>query len=309
VKDDATDPTRTVANVRGLAAEGVVAVVGGCGTGSAVAAAPVLNQLKVPFIGPVAAADVLYEPVLPYVFSIYPAYNLQLSALTAEAIASGDIKSVALVATERPGWEKVEADVEAAATDGGATFLGAESSALGTTDFTADAVKIASEKPDLLVSHLGVAEASRMLIALDAQGFMPKAVVVDSAQASEAFVEPGGYLAAGRLGMVSTVPLPDADAASECVDALNAAGVDVTSFALQGCSQAQVFAAGVKAAGDEVTRETLREALETLDNVDDTILPPWGFSAEDHLALDSMYVFGVDGKEMVDTGETVDLAR
>src|SRR5437764_14185417 len=53
VKDDATDPTRTVANVRGLAADKVVAIVGGCGTAAAVAAAPVLNALKVPFIAPV----------------------------------------------------------------------------------------------------------------------------------------------------------------------------------------------------------------------------------------------------------------
>jgi len=308
VKDDATDPTRTVANVRGLAADGVVAVVGGCGTAAAVAAAPVLNSLKVPYIGPVAAADVLYTPVQPYVFSIYPAYNLQLAALTADAIASGDVSSVALVATERPGWENVEADVKAAAAEGGAEYVGTESSALGTTDFTADAVKIAREKPDLLVSHLGIAEASRMLKALDAQGFLPKVMVVDSAQTSEAFVDPGGYLVAGRIKMVSVVPLPDAESARPCVDALEAAGVVVSSFALQGCAQAQVFTTAVEKAGDEVTRESVREALETFDNQGGTVLPPLSFSADNHLGISSMYEFGIEGKKMVDAGKAVDLA-
>jgi ABC-type branched-subunit amino acid transport system substrate-binding protein len=245
---------------------------------------------------------------MPYVFSIYPAYNLQLAALTADALSTGDVKSVALVATERPGWEQVQADVKAAAIKGGATFLGTQSSALGTTDFTADAVKIARDKPDLLVSHLGIAESSRMLKALDAQGFLPKHIVVDSAQTSEAFVQPGGYLAAGRIKMVSTVPLPTAPSAGPCVEALKAAGVAVSSFALQGCSQAQVFTAAVKKIEGEVTRESVRTALENLHNEKDTILPPLTFSTNNHLGLSSLYVFGVEGKDMIDTGKTVELA-
>jgi len=307
VKDDATDPTRTVANVRGLAADKVVAIVGGCGTAAAVAAAPVLNAMKVPFIAPVAAGDVLYTPVQPYVFSIYPAYNLQLAALTTEAITGGDVHSVALVATERPGWEKVEADVKAATAKGGATYLGTQSSALGTTDFTAQAVKIAHEKPDLLVSHMGIAEASRMLKALDAQGFLPKKMVVDTAQTDQAFVESGGYLVAGRIRMVSIVPLAQSAAAKPCVDALNAAGVTVSSFALQGCAQAQVFTTAAEKAGKDVTRESVRKALESFDNQGGTILPPLSFSPQNHLGLDKLYEFGIEGKQLVDTGKTVQL--
>ena len=83
----------------------------------------------------------------------------------------------------------------------------------------------------------------------------------------------------------------------------------MSSFALQGCAQAQVFTTAVDKAGNEVTRESVRKALESFDNQGGTILPPLSFSATNHLGLDKLYEFGIEGKQMVDTGKTVQLKR
>ena len=49
--------------------------------------------------------------------------------------------------------------------------------------------------------------------------------------------------------------------------------------------------------------------VQHIINQGGTILPPLSFSATNHLGLDRLYEFGIEGNQMVDTGKTVQLQR
>src|SRR5512140_2294806 len=69
--DDGYDAKRAAANARKLITEDkVFALAFSRGTPTSEAILPVLNEYKVPLIGPATGAQSLYEPFNPYVFNV-----------------------------------------------------------------------------------------------------------------------------------------------------------------------------------------------------------------------------------------------
>jgi hypothetical protein len=70
-------------------------------------------------------------------------------------------------------------------------------------------------------------------------------------------------------------------------------------ISLEGCINAKVVAEGLRRAGANPTRASLRQALESLRNLDLGIGAPLTFGAERHQGLDSVYFTRVEAGRWV----------
>jgi branched-chain amino acid transport system substrate-binding protein len=72
--DDGYEPDRCKANTETFISDGVFALFGYVGTPTCVAALPVVNESRTPFLGPFTGAEVLREPFSRYVFHVRASY-------------------------------------------------------------------------------------------------------------------------------------------------------------------------------------------------------------------------------------------
>jgi branched-chain amino acid transport system substrate-binding protein len=70
--DDESDPTKTVARLESLAAQGVVAYLGGAGSDLHAAAASIADKNKIPYLGIAFALHSIHKQGLRYLFSPFP---------------------------------------------------------------------------------------------------------------------------------------------------------------------------------------------------------------------------------------------
>jgi ABC-type branched-subunit amino acid transport system substrate-binding protein len=72
--DDGYEPDRCKANTEKFVSDGVFALFGYVGTPTCVAALPVINESRTPFLGPFTGAEVLREPFSRYIFHVRASY-------------------------------------------------------------------------------------------------------------------------------------------------------------------------------------------------------------------------------------------
>lgn len=72
ILDDESDPTKTVARLETLAAQGVVAYLGGAGSDLHAAAASIADKNKIPYLGIAFAFNGIHQQGLRYLFSPFP---------------------------------------------------------------------------------------------------------------------------------------------------------------------------------------------------------------------------------------------
>ncbi|MET0209088.1 MAG: ABC transporter substrate-binding protein [Burkholderiaceae bacterium] len=72
--DDGYEPERCKANTDKLIKDDVFALFGYVGTPTSVAALPLVNQAKIPFIAPLTGAESLRDPISPWVFHVRASY-------------------------------------------------------------------------------------------------------------------------------------------------------------------------------------------------------------------------------------------
>jgi branched-chain amino acid transport system substrate-binding protein len=70
--DDESDPTKTVQRLETLAAQGVVAYLGGAGSDLHAAAASIGDKNKIPYLGIAFALNSIHKQGLRYLFSPFP---------------------------------------------------------------------------------------------------------------------------------------------------------------------------------------------------------------------------------------------
>lgn len=93
VKDDGYEPSRTIVNMRYLVEqEHVLAILGNVGTPTAVAAIPIANSTKTPFVGAYTGAGVLRKsPPDRYVINYRASYEEETAAMVAALIESAGL--------------------------------------------------------------------------------------------------------------------------------------------------------------------------------------------------------------------------
>src|SRR5262245_49995073 len=104
--DDESDATKTVARMETLAAQGIVAYLGGAGSDLHAAAASVAEKNKIPYLGVAFALKKIHEQGFRYLFSPFwksPDIGQQLAGLLA-SIPAGERPKKAAIFQEKTDW-------------------------------------------------------------------------------------------------------------------------------------------------------------------------------------------------------------
>ncbi len=299
--DDKFDPKLTPDIARKLITEqGVVALFLNRGTPHSQALLPVIEELKVPLVGPSTGAMVLHKPVHPYVFNVRATYQRE---------AEKAIVHLTTIGITRIGILQTDDSFGADAVQG--ALRGLESRQLKPVFLE----KLDRAKPDLprlagivaqndpqavifIASANTVAEGTK---AIRAQGSRAQVVTLSN-NASGGFIKLLGEHARGTI-VTQVFPYErslSAPIVKEAADLARARNLDeVTPAMLEGFAAAKVLVEGLRRAGPSPTPAKLIQALEGFRKVDIGGLEV-SFSPNDHSGLDyaDLSIIGPDGKFM-----------
>ncbi len=269
VKDDRYDPAETPAAVRGLIErDRVFAVVGGIGTATGRAAAPLLERAGVPFFTPASGAAWFSSDDGPsLVRTVYLPYRVEGRRIGAHLVGLG-LPRVAVLAQNDDfggeGLDGVRAGVEAA----GGAWLGAARVLPSDTDVSGPLSTLLREGPDALVLYVAPRQAVLVGRALAGQPERPQ-LVTSFVLADPGIIErAGAEVWEGTLtSVVGRLPDEDHPAVHQMrrVLAAHAPGLAPGGFATSGFRFAQPFVEALERAGPKLDRSRFLEALETLD--------------------------------------------
>ncbi len=297
--DDKFDPKQAAANAKVLITEkNVAAMFLTRGTPHTQAIMPLLNEYKVPLIGPSTGAMALHKPVHPWVFNVRATYQRE---------AERAVQHLSLIGIDRIGVVHVDDSF-------GADLL--EGAKKGFTAVNKNAVfieKFSREKWDFskiapLVNSSGVqavlfigsgAAVADGIAAIRAAGSRAQ-IVTNSNNASGGFIK---SLKENARGTIVTQVFPyerslSAVMVKEAHDLAVAKGLEGVSPAmLEGYAAAKVLVAALRRAGPAPTRVKIQQALEGMNKVDIGGLEV-SFSPTDHTGLEfvDLSIIGADGK-------------
>src|SRR5690606_199209 len=297
VVDDAYDPQRALANVRGFI-DKKFALVGACGSATAAATYKTLSDAGMPFLFPTNGVAEVVKPAAPGVFQILPLYEDQTAALVRfgfEQFGAGDIFVVVNPLGE---YESAIERARETAEQGGGKFLGSAVANLGTTDYTPIALQIKEAKPDFVVMSTGGSDSAKFINALVDQNALPaKGVLGTSSSVAGSFLNSYNEVAGPHIYFGSATQLP-ASADNECIQLLSGGDFANDPIAHIGCASAMGIVRAIEQTSP-LTREGLMKTIESWGNEDVSpgVFAPVNFSGDDHIGLATLYIVQPNGPE------------
>lgn len=270
-KEGSEDPAKSASVAAQLAADPNI-VATACCILSTVAGAvkPIAEKQKMPLVLWGATDVDLADP--PYVYRTVTMPQPANEKLAKDVVNAVDIETVAYgVMTDNSGIvsqaEAFKEGFEAA----GVESAGKVGTLSTTTNFTSAATDLISEDADAIVVAGTQSNAVGLIAALHDKGYDGQIVSGQTISGS------GVYESQPRA--LEGVPFPVYFLASEATgrgkefaDAYQEQfGEEPDDFAAQGYNAIYTIAMGIKAAGDDVTRESLSQALEGMTELEDTI--------------------------------------
>ncbi|XVJ71049.1 MAG: ABC transporter substrate-binding protein [Rhizobacter sp.] len=284
--DDKFDPALAAANAKKLIADSkVVALFLTRGTPHTEAIMPLLSEGGIPLIAPSTGAMSLHTPVHPWVFNVRATYQREAEHLTRHLAIPG-AQTIAVVQVNDSFGADVAPGVFKVFKELGKQPAVYELFDRAKPDFTGIAAKIAAAKP-LSVIFIGtgsaVVEGTKAIRAAGSKA----TIATFSNNASAGFIKSMG---ANATNMIVTQVFPSprsfkvviAAEASQLAAKKNMA--EVTPQMLEGYAAAKVLVAGLKRAGNDITRSNIKKALETFNKVDIGGLEV-SFTPNDHTGL------------------------
>ncbi|HET6299977.1 ABC transporter substrate-binding protein [Microbacterium sp.] len=297
VIDDAYDPQRALANVRGFI-DSKFAMVGACGSATAAAVYKTLSSAGMPFLFPTNGVAEVVKPAAPGVFQILPLYEDQTAALVQYGFEEFGAGSIFVVVNPLGEYESAIERAREAAEQGGGEFAGSAVAQLGTTDYTPIALQIKEAEPDFVVISTGGSDSAKFVNALVDQNALPaKGVLGTSAAVAGSFLNSYNVAAAEHLYLGSATQLPAA-ADNECIELLAGGDFANDPIAHIGCASAMGIVQAIRQTSP-LTREGLMKTIESWseEDVSPGVFAPVSFSAEDHIGLATLYIVQPKGSE------------
>lgn len=301
VADDQFNPAKTTVEVKRLVeSDGVFSIVGGLGTPGVLAVMDYLNSNEVPFVYQGSGTSLLSFPPKEYIFPVQPNYTVE-GNIVANYFADIGYTDIAIVYRNADdGKEFMEAAKELLESRGiDATFIPVNPTA---TDFSAEVTKLITDRPEAIGVMLYGTQAPNFIKQAKQYGLRDTEYVTSYPNASVSFIDLLGDAAEG----VKTMAWVDVDFTDPESPALEIYGKYnngeiPNAYAVAGLIAAETFTEGVRRAGENLTRETLVNALETFDNWQGKIttgVTYYDFEGQNkdisRIGKDSMYVMEVE---------------
>jgi branched-chain amino acid transport system substrate-binding protein len=304
IEDDKCAPNDLVSVVKKLVTvDHVFMLHGGSCTAAVSAAQDYINREKIPHVMLNAAGDSAVFPPTRYVFgSFHGTQRTYASALGNFAVTSLKAKKAAIIVHDDDYGKSNLATLEAIFKREGVEVVAAERIPANITDVTAPLLKIRAAKPDVILS--GAYPAPAVLIAQKYGEFGMNAIPL--LQATQGIPTPSVF--------ATNVANPDAlknfyfswaftDIADEATRRKYVTlyksyfpNREPAAFMVSGLPSAMAVINALEAAGRNVTRESLVDALENLNFKADIMAGPIAFGKERRDGLRDVFVVKFDGK-------------
>ena len=297
--DDKFDPKLAAANARTLIADkGVVALFMTRGTPHAELIIPILDELKVPLVGPSTGAMLLHAPVKKYVFNVRSTYQREAEKGIGLLAAIG-ITTIGVLHVDdtfgADGLVGITAGFEAAKLK--PAFVGKyDRSKPDFTQFVSEVKRTSPQAVFVVGSGTAVTDALKAIRAVGSKAQM----VTLSNNASGGFIKGLGENARGTI-VTQVFPNERSISSPLVKEALTLAKAkniaEVSPAMLEGFAAAKVLVEGLRRAGANANGEKLRNALEAIRGFDIGGMDI-SYSATDHTGLDfvDLSIINKDGK-------------
>ncbi len=283
--DDKFDPKLAAANAKTLIDQGVIALFLTRGTPHTQAIMPLLTEYKVPLVGPSTGAMVLHKPVHPWLFNVRATYQREAERAI-EHLSLIGVDRIAIVQVDDSFGDDAVIGAHAGLAKVNKTSVAHEKYDRAKPDFGPILPKVLAKQPQaILFIGSGTAVVQGMK-AVRAAGSSAQLVTLSN-NASAGFVKDLGEVAYGVI--VSQVFPYERSIAKpiikEAAEAAHHAGVELTPTIVEGYVSAKVLVEGLKRAGKQPTRASLRQALEGMSHFDVGGIE-LGYSPTDHTGLE-----------------------
>jgi branched-chain amino acid transport system substrate-binding protein len=264
--DDGYEPERCKANTEKFIRDEVFALFGYVGTPTALAALPLVNEAKIPFIGPFTGAQALREPFSRYVFHVRASYFDETALIVKQLTALG-LKKIAVFRQNdsygQAGLDGVQRALKAQNLEPVAVGLVERNS----VDVAAAVAAIVPKQPDAVVQISAYKSCAAFIRAARKAGygstFYNVSFVGTQALADELGKEANGVM----VSQVMPFPFNGTTPISrEYLDAVAKAGGGARPnySSMEGYVAAKVLAEGLRLAGRGPSRDSLITGLESL---------------------------------------------
>jgi ABC-type branched-subunit amino acid transport system substrate-binding protein len=268
--DDGYEPARCLANTQALLGEDVLALFGYIGTPTSLAALPLANTAKTPFIAPFTGAQALRDPFSRYAFHLRASYFDETARIVNQVTQVG-MKRVAVFHQNdsygQAGLDGVTRALKALQLEPVATGTVERNS----TDVAAAVAKLLPAKPEAIVQVSAYKSCAAFVRAARKAGYSGQFYNV-SFVGTQALAEELGADARGVVvSQVMPYPFAPLNAlTNEFIAAATAASPKVTPnySSIEGYIAGKVLLEGLRRAGGALSREALIAGLESIQNFD-----------------------------------------
>ena len=263
--DDGYEPERCADNTRKLIEGGAFALFGYIGTPTSLAALPVINAAKLPFVAPFTGAEALRTPFNRYAFHVRASYFDETAEIVKQVTSVG-IKRIGVFYQNdsygKAGLEGVSRALKP---------LGLEAAGLGTVerntvDVDAAVKSILAQKPDAIVQISAYKSCAAFIRAARKAGFGGTFYNVSFVGTQALAKELGAEARSVAVSQVMPYPFaPISPLAGEYLAAGNAvAGFAPNYSSIEGFVAARTLVEGMRRAGNNLTHEGLITGLESM---------------------------------------------
>ncbi|MDH5603308.1 MAG: ABC transporter substrate-binding protein [Cyclobacteriaceae bacterium] len=295
-KDDAFDPSKTVPAVRELVQNNeIFAVAGGIGTACNMAVFDFMKENGVPWVSPMSGATYWTQPVSPHIFTTFPLYFDEGQVMAEIAINDHQIKKVGIVYMNDDFGKSGLVGVKSILEKNNMEFVAAVPVETSDSDLSSHVAKLKDAGAEAVFLWTLPRQAAIILGSSAVIDYKPEwfasLVLSDMTlmhQITKGLWEGVYYTSAAttQIDDESNASMMKYKAAFEKYYPEDRWGI----FAAFGFMLIEPLVEGIKAAGPELSRESLLSAMEKINNFNGTSGLPFSFSATNHLGSRSMVV-------------------
>jgi branched-chain amino acid transport system substrate-binding protein len=301
--DDAGSPQESLAAVRRLLDQDqVFALIAGSNSGATLAAMPVINRAKAPFICSIAAHRNLFVPFSPTSFRVYANEVAQAERIVDHSLKELKVKKPAMIYTSNDygvgGMETVTAALKKAGVQPAETIRYNQ----GDQDFSAQLLRIRQSGADSLYVWSFAAEAGIIVRQARELG-LNVPMMGGGATTTPLFPRGAGQAGVGFVApwvfphTESMVEVPAIGAYVDLLKKVYPGGLPAARpslYDMAGYGAIKILIEGLRRIDGEPTREKFVKALETLKDFDTGVLFPVTFTAQNHEGSSQTKIIKVD---------------
>lgn len=276
-----------------------------------------VDENGVPIIGAESTTETAVVPFRDEFFSMLCTYADQADIAVAHSVqltGGDDVPATMTVFGNVASGEEYAVDIQERVEAGGGEYVGSASIEYGSTEADAQAQRVAELQPEVIHLHGGVSIGAPFLASLEKFGITDIPVIGIFAMHVNDVPMSAPEVPFSAVNCYSN-GYEDVEGSEQLIEEAEAAGYSQEEYErtefVNGWVVAHVIVAALEEAGNELTRESLGEAVETIEDFQiGQLSPPITFGPDDHIGNESVrpFQFNPDTEKYEGVGEYTDWA-